>query len=53
MRVIQPAPDGTGLDGIAFGSDGSLYFNRYDVADSYRIDVKHGGAGKPMGFRLA
>jgi sugar lactone lactonase YvrE len=43
---LQPAPDGTGLDGIAFGSDGNLYFNRYDAADLYRIDVKDGNAGK-------
>jgi sugar lactone lactonase YvrE len=43
---LQPAPNGTGLDGIAFGSDGNLYFNRYDAADLYRIDVKDGKAGK-------
>jgi sugar lactone lactonase YvrE len=43
---LQPAPDGTGLDGIAFGSDGNLYFNRYDAADLYRIDVKDDKAGK-------
>jgi sugar lactone lactonase YvrE len=43
---LQPPPDGTGLDGIAFGSNGDLYFNRYDAADLYRIDVKDGKAGK-------
>jgi sugar lactone lactonase YvrE len=43
---LQPAPDSTGLDGIAFGSDGNLYFNRFDAADLYRIDVKDGKAGK-------
>lgn len=43
---LQPAPDETGLDGIALGSDGNLYFNRYDAADLYRIDVKDGKAGK-------
>jgi streptogramin lyase len=43
---LQPAPNGTGLDGIAFGSDGNLYFNRFDAADLYRIDVKNGKAGK-------
>jgi sugar lactone lactonase YvrE len=43
---LQPAPHGTGLDGIAFGSDGNLYVNRYDAADLYRIDVKDGKAGK-------
>ena len=43
---LQPAPNGTGLDGIAFGSDGNLYVNRFDAADLYRIDVKGGKAGK-------
>lgn len=43
---LQPAPNGTGLDGIAFGSDGSLYFNRFDAGDLYRIDIKDGKAGK-------
>jgi sugar lactone lactonase YvrE len=43
---LQPAPNGTGLDGVAFGSDGNLYFNRFDAADLYRIDLKGGRAGK-------
>jgi hypothetical protein len=43
---LQPAPNGTGLDGIAFGSDGNQYVNRFDAADLYRIDVKGGKAGK-------
>jgi sugar lactone lactonase YvrE len=43
---LKPAPGRTGLDGIAFGLDGNLYFNRYDAADLYRIDVKNGEAGK-------
>jgi hypothetical protein len=43
---LRPAPDRSGLDGIAFGSDGNLYFNRYDAADLFRIDVNDGKAGK-------
>jgi sugar lactone lactonase YvrE len=43
---MQPVPDGYGLDGIAFGSDGNLYVNLFDAADLYRIDVKDGEAGK-------
>jgi len=43
---LAPAPDGTGLDGIAFGDDGNVYVNRYDAADIYRIDVKAGKALK-------
>ncbi len=44
--ALQPEPNGTGLDGIAFGNDGNLYFNRFDAADLYRIEVKGGKAGK-------
>lgn len=43
---LQPAPNGTGLDGIAFGSDGNLYVNRFDAADLYRLEVRGGKAGK-------
>jgi len=50
---LQPAPDGTGLDGIAFGSDGNLYFNRIDAADLYRIDVKDAKAGKLTKLRAS
>jgi sugar lactone lactonase YvrE len=42
---LQPK-DGTGLDGLAFGDDGSLYVDRYDPGDIYRIEVKGGKAGK-------
>ena len=41
---LQPAPNGYGLDGIAFGSDGNVYFNTFDAGGLYRIDVDHGNA---------
>jgi hypothetical protein len=41
---LQPAI-GAGLDGLAFGSDGNLYVDRYTPADLYRIEVKNGKAG--------
>jgi sugar lactone lactonase YvrE len=41
---LQPAA-GAGLDGLAFGSDGNLYVDRYTPADLYRIEVKNGKAG--------
>jgi sugar lactone lactonase YvrE len=42
---MQPAPGGYGLDGIAFGSDGSLYVNLFDAGELYRIDLHEGNAG--------
>ena len=42
---LQPAPNGYGLDGIAFGSDGNVYFNTFDAGGLYRIKVKQGNAG--------
>jgi len=50
---LQPPPNGTGLDGIAFGRDGNLYINRYDAADLYRIDVEDGKAGKLTKLRVS
>jgi sugar lactone lactonase YvrE len=46
-------PNGIGLDGIAFGSDGNLYFNRYLAADLYRIEVKQAKAGKLTKLRAS
>lgn len=41
--------DATALDGLAFGPDGSLYVNRYDGNDFYRIPVVAAGkAGKAV-----
>jgi sugar lactone lactonase YvrE len=44
--AMQPAPGGYGLDGIAFGSNGSLYVNLFDAAELYRIDVREAKAGR-------
>jgi sugar lactone lactonase YvrE len=43
--TLQPAPNGYGLDGIAFGSDGNVYFNTFDAGGLYRIKVNQGKAG--------
>jgi outer membrane protein assembly factor BamB len=45
--ALQPPPGESGLDGIAFGSDGNLYVDRYTPADLFRINVRD---GKPAGF---
>mgnify|MGYP000751791768 CR=1 FL=1 len=37
--------NGTGLDGIALGSDGNLYVNTFGGGEFFRIDVKDGVAG--------
>jgi sugar lactone lactonase YvrE len=50
---LQPAPGQTGLDGIAFGSDGNLYVNRFDPADLYRIDVRNAQAVKLTKLRAS
>jgi hypothetical protein len=44
---LQPANSAPGLDGIAFGSDGNLYVDRYAPGDLWRITVTH---GKPTGL---
>ncbi len=50
---LQPPAGAAGLDGIAFGSDGNLYVDRYTPADLYRIDVKNGKAGKLTKLQLS
>jgi sugar lactone lactonase YvrE len=42
---FAPPPDGGGLDGLAFGSDGNLYVNTFSKGDLFRIAVKDGAAG--------
>jgi streptogramin lyase len=44
--LLQPPPNGAGLDGIAFGGDGNVYVNTYTPGDFFRVDVKDGVAGK-------
>jgi sugar lactone lactonase YvrE len=43
--VFEQPKDGAGLDGIAFGADGSLYLNTYTNGGFFRVDVKDGAAG--------
>ncbi len=42
---FAPPPNGGGLDGLAFGSDGNLYVNTFSKGDLFRIEVKGGAAG--------
>jgi sugar lactone lactonase YvrE len=43
--ALQPA-QGAGFDGLAFGEDGTLYFDTYTPGELFRIDVHDGKAGK-------
>jgi streptogramin lyase len=42
-KQFQP-PNGAGLDGIAFGSDGNLYVNTFNGGEFFRVEVKSGKA---------
>ena len=44
--LFAPPKGGAGLDGIAFGSDGNLYLDRFSNAALLRLDVKDGAPGK-------
>jgi streptogramin lyase len=44
--VLAPPAGGAGLDGIAFGTDGSLYVDTYTPGELFRVDVVDGKAGK-------
>jgi hypothetical protein len=44
---LQPPSGQAGLDGIAFGSDGNLYVDRYTPGDLFRVTVK---GGEPAGL---
>jgi streptogramin lyase len=44
-RLLAPAKDGVGLDGIAFGPDGDLYVTQFIPAALFRIAVSDGKAG--------
>jgi sugar lactone lactonase YvrE len=43
--LLAPAKDGVGLDGIAIGSDGSLYVTTFIPAKLFRVATKDGKAG--------
>jgi hypothetical protein len=44
--AFSPPQGGSGLDGIAFGSDGNLYVTTYTVGQLVRVEVKDGRAGR-------
>ena len=49
--LFEPAKDGVGLDGIAFGADGNLYVTTYIPAALFKITVKDGKAGAVTALR--
>ena len=44
--LLAPPDSGAGVDGIAFGTNGSLYVDTYTTGELFRVDVTHGKAGK-------
>jgi streptogramin lyase len=44
--ALAPPAGGVGLDGIAFGTGGSLYVDTYTPGRLFRVDVVDGKAGK-------
>jgi len=44
--LLAPPAGGSGLDGIAFGSDGNVYVDTYTAGELFRVDVTDGKAGK-------
>ncbi len=44
--LLAPPASGAGLDGIAFGTSGSLYVDTYTTGELFRVDVVDGKAGK-------
>jgi sugar lactone lactonase YvrE len=44
--LLAPPAGGAGLDGIAFGTSGSLYVDTYTPGELFRVDVVDGKAGK-------
>lgn len=43
--MFDGGPQGAGLDGIAFGTDGALYVNTFTKGELFRVAVKDGKAG--------
>jgi sugar lactone lactonase YvrE len=50
---LGPPAGGYGLDGIAFGSDGNLYVDRFTPGDVFRIAVRNGKPGKVTMLKLS
>jgi hypothetical protein len=44
--LLAPPAGGAGLDGIAFGTSGSLYVDTYTPGELFRVDVVDGKAAK-------
>ena len=44
--LLAPPASGSGLDGIAFGSDGNVYVDTYTPGELFRVNVVDGKAGK-------
>src|SRR5258708_247422 len=44
--LLTPPAGGSGLDGIAFGSDGNLYVDTYTPGEIFRVDVVDGNPCK-------
>jgi outer membrane protein assembly factor BamB len=49
--LLAPPAGGSGLDGIAFGSDGNVYVDTYTPGELFRVDVVDGNAGKVTKLR--
>ena len=49
--LLAPPAGGSGLDGIAFGSDGNVYVDTYTAGDLFRVDVVDGKAAKVTKLR--
>lgn len=44
--LLAPPVGGNGLDGIAFGANGSLYVDTYTAGELFRVDILDGKAGR-------
>jgi sugar lactone lactonase YvrE len=51
--LLAPPAGGAGLDGIVFGTSGSLYVDTYTSGDLFRVELAHGKAGKVTKIKLS
>jgi streptogramin lyase len=51
--LLAPPAGGAGLDGIVFGSSGSLYVDTYTTGELFRVDVADGKPGKVTKLELS